>query len=429
MSALQQSCSPFVRYNAGRFFVDIENKLRVLADAAKYDCSCASSGSKRKRPEGGIGNASSGICHSFTPDGRCVSLLKILLTNYCIFDCSYCINRVSSDTQRARFTVDEVVNLTIDFYRRNYIEGLFLSSGIIQTSEYTMEQLVAVARKLRVEHGFGGYIHLKGIPGVSRELLLEAGKWADRLSVNIELPTQPDLDRLAPAKSHVSIERSMDQVQTASEELGLGSKSRFVPAGQTTQMIVGATPRSDAVILAKASDLYQRHALRRVYYSAFSPIPHAHSELPVKPPPMVRENRLYQADWLLRFYGFTAGELTPGPDSDLALGMDPKLAWALRHREFFPVDVNQAPKEALLRVPGFGVRNVTRLLKIRRFHRITVSDLAKLRIPLKRSEPFVSVEGNFARDLDSLHLPARFAGRAEQMSLFQAPSAARTGEF
>jgi putative DNA modification/repair radical SAM protein len=356
-------------------------------------------------------------------------LLKILLTNYCIYDCMYCVNRVSSDTPRARFTVDEVVDLTMDFYRRNYIEGLFLSSGIIQSPEYTMEQLVEVARKLRVERLFGGYIHLKGIPDVSRELLIEAGKWADRLSVNIELPNQRDLDRLAPAKSHLTIERSMDQVRTAAEEYGSGGQSRFMPAGQTTQLIVGATPGSDAQILTKASGLYSERGLRRVYYSAFSPIPHAHSELPVEAPPTVRENRLYQADWLMRYYGFAADELTTGPDANLSLTTDPKLAWALRHREFFPVDVNTAPREALLRVPGFGVRNVKRILNIRRFHRLTASDLAKLRVPVRRSEAFITVEGSSARKLDSLHLPARFEGRAEQLSLFHAPVEARTGEF
>ena len=410
--------------------MDVENKLRILADAAKYDSSCASSGSKRKRPEGGIGNASHGICHSYTPDGRCVSLLKILLTNFCVYDCMYCVNRVSSDTPRARFTVDEVVNLTLDFYRRNYIEGLFLSSGIIQSSEYTMEQMVAVARKLRVEHKYGGYIHLKGIPGVSRELLVEAGQWADRLSINIELPNQHDLDHLAPAKTHASIEHSMAQVQTAVKEHRENPKSTFAPAGQTTQMIVGATPRSDTEILAKASSLYAQRGLRRVYYSAFSPIPHAHSELPVEAPPMVRENRLYQADWLMRFYEFKADELTPAPDTNLAIEMDPKLAWALRHREFFPVDVNTATRHALLRVPGFGVRNVKRILSIRRFHKLTAADLTKLRIPIRRSEPFITVEGSSPRQLDSLHLPARFTSPPiEQLSLFQAPILARTGEL
>lgn len=406
--------------------MDVENKLRILADAAKYDTACASSGSVRNRPEGGIGNAApGGICHSFTPDGRCVSLLKILLTNYCIFDCLYCVNRVSSDTPRARFSVDEVVNLTMDFYRRNYIEGLFLSSGIVQSAEYTMEQLVAVARKLRVEQKFGGYIHLKGIPGVSRELLAEAGRWADRLSINIELPTDLDLQRLAPAKTHCAIERSMEEVRVAAKaERGL------MPAGQTTQMIVGATPRSDAEILAKASALYTARGLRRVYYSAFSPIPHAHSDLPAAAPPTVRENRLYQADWLMRYYGFGANELTAGPEADLPLGMDPKLAWALRHREFFPVDVNTAAREALLRVPGFGVRNVKRILSVRRFRRLTASDLVKLRVPIKRAEPFIAVDGALAsRQIDSVKLPVRFQGKAEQISLFHSRTEARTGEF
>jgi putative DNA modification/repair radical SAM protein len=341
----------------------------------------------------------------------------------------YCVNRVSSDTPRARFTVDEVVNLTIDFYRRNYIEGLFLSSGIIQNPEYTMEQLVAVARKLRVDFKFGGYIHLKGIPGVSRELLVDAGQYADRLSINIELPNQVDLDALAPAKRHDSIERSMDQVHAARLEHGSNRHASFLPSGQSTQMIIGATPRSDAQILTKASDLYTQRKLKRVYYSAFSPIPHAHSGLPVKAPPMVREHRLYQADWLMRFYGFAATEIPPTPDADLELGMDPKLAWALRHREFFPVDVNRAPKEALLRVPGFGVTNVKRILKIRRYHRLTVEDLVKLRIPVKRAEPFIDTAGGVVKAIDSLHLPARFQGRAEQLSLFAAPEEARTGEF
>jgi putative DNA modification/repair radical SAM protein len=409
--------------------MEVENKLRILADAAKYDSSCASSGASRKRPEGGLGNSSSGICHSYTPDGRCVSLLKILLTNYCVFDCMYCVNRVSSDTPRARFTVDEVVNLTLDFYRRNYIEGLFLSSGIIQSPEYTMEQLVAVARKLRVEHKFGGYIHLKGIPGVAKELLVDAGAYADRLSINIELPDQMDLDQLAPAKTHHSIERSMGQVLVARQEHGSNRHSSFLPSGQSTQMIIGATPRSDAQILTKASDLYGQQKLKRVYYSAFSPIPHAHSGLPVKAAPMVREHRLYQADWLMRFYGFEAGEITASADANLELGLDPKLAWALRHREFFPLDVNTAPKEALLRVPGFGVTNVKRILNIRRYHRLTDEDLVKLRIPIRRAEPFIKTAGAIPRVIDSLHLPARFEGKAEQMSLFHAPVEALTGEF
>ena len=318
----------------------LESKLRILADAAKYDTACASSGSERKRIAGGIGNAApGGICHSFTPDGRCVSLLKILLTNYCIYDCAYCVNRVSSDTPRARFTVEEVVRLTMDFYRRNYIEGLFLSSGIIQDADYTMEQLVGVARSLRTDHKFCGYIHLKAIAGASRDLLVEAGKWADRLSVNVELPAQADLNRLAPAKKLTVIERSMAQVNDASAELNEGRSTGtavYMPAGQTTQMIIGATPSSDRDLLSKATGLYQQHALKRVYYSAFSPIPFASSDLPVKPPPLVREHRLYQADWLLRFYGFRTDELVTGSDGNLSLGKDPKLAWACRTGTFFP---------------------------------------------------------------------------------------------
>lgn len=402
--------------------MDIGAKLHILADAAKYDTSCASSGSERKRESGGIGNAApGGICHSFTPDGRCVSLLKILLTNYCVYDCLYCVNRISSDTPRARFSVEEVVQLTLDFYKRNYIEGLFLSSGIIQSADYTMEQLVAVARILRTEHKFGGYIHLKAIPGASRELLAEAGQYADRLSVNIEMPAQSDLDQLAPAKRHVVIEKSMTQIEGSKQE---AETKAFLPAGQTTQMIVGATARTDSDILTKSAELYRTYKLKRVYFSAFSPIPNAHSELPVKPPPLVREHRLYQADWLIRFYGFDVKELATG--GNLELGMDPKLAWALQHRDFFPVDVNRAPQEVLLRVPGFGVRNVKRILQVRKFHRITVSDLAKLRIPVRRSAPFLDLDGSL---LDSVRLKKRVVNPSEQLNLFEAAATARTGEF
>lgn len=401
--------------------MEIAAKLRILADAAKYDTSCASSGSQRKRLEGGIGNAAhGGICHSFTPDGRCVSLLKILLTNYCVYDCLYCVNRISSDTPRARFTVDEVVKLTLDFYQRNYIEGLFLSSGIVQSADYTMEQIVSIARKLRTEHKFGGYIHLKAIAGASPELLQEAGKWADRVSVNIEMPTQADLDRLAPAKQHQEIERSMVQIETSKQA---ADSKAFLPAGQTTQMLVGATARTDSEILVKSGELYRRHKLRRVYYSAFSPIPNGHADLPAKSPPLVREHRLYQADWLIRFYGFDVAEIATG--GNLELGMDPKLAWALRHRGFFPVDVNRASREVLLRVPGFGVRNVKRIVQIRKFHRLTAADLAKLRIPVKRAAPFLTFD---TAPLDSLKLE-RSLQQPTQLGLFEAAATARTGEF
>ena len=375
--------------------MEILTKLRVLADAAKYDASCASSGARRAATPGGIGSTDgSGICHSYTPDGRCVSLLKILLTNFCIYDCRYCVNRVSSDVRRARFTPEEVVRLTLDFYRRNYIEGLFLSSGIIQSPDYTMEQLVAVARALRTTHRFGGYIHLKTIPGAAVEILDEAGRYADRLSVNVELPTAADLRRLAPEKTPDAIDSTMAQVHervvAAKAERRVSVRApRYAPAGQSTQMIVGATPTPDRAILATASVLYRTHGLRRVYYSAFSPIPHHDSALVSKAPPLVREHRLYEADWLMRFYGFKAEELTTTERPSLDLSMDPKQAWADRNPAFFPVDVNAGPREALQRVPGIGCRNVERILKIRRHHRLTLADLQLLRVVLSRARRFV----------------------------------------
>ena len=377
--------------------MDLSAKLAILADAAKYDASCASSGtSKRNSRDGkGLGSAGgAGICHSYTPDGRCVSLLKILLTNYCIYDCLYCINRVSSDVRRARFTPEEVVRLTLDFYRRNYIEGLFLSSGIIRNPDYTMEQVVKVARTLRVEHEFRGYIHLKTIPEAAPELIAEAGRWADRISINVELPTEADLHKLAPEKNIARIRGSMTVIQKKIEQAKAERKESvkapaFAPAGQSTQMIVGATPADDRTILAQASSLYQEHRLRRVYYSAFSPIPSASSKLPLIAPPLIREHRLYQADWLMRFYGFEVGEITSEAEHDLPLGIDPKLAWALRHPAIFPIDLNAAPRELLLRVPGLGVRNVDRILRIRRWHRLTLADLTRLRVPLKKTLPFI----------------------------------------
>ena len=378
--------------------MDLGTKLSILADAAKYDASCASSGTvKRNSRKGGIGSTTgTGICHSYTPDGRCVSLLKILLTNYCIYDCLYCINRVSSAVRRARFTPEEVVRLTLDFYRRNYIEGLFLSSGIIRDPDYTMEQVVRVARTLRVEHGFRGYIHLKTIPEASPELIEEAGKWADRISINVELPTQKDLSQLAPEKNIERIERSMSVIKSRVEQSKAERRENakapvFAPAGQSTQMIVGATPANDATILSRASNLYRRHKLRRVYYSAFSPIPQASTKLPLIGPPLVREHRLYQADWLMRFYGFNVSELTAANRPDLSLEIDPKLAWALRHRETFPVDLNRAPRELMLRVPGLGVRNVERILRVRRWHQLRLADLVRLRVALSKLMPFVIV--------------------------------------
>jgi putative DNA modification/repair radical SAM protein len=414
--------------------VELERKLAVLADAAKYDASCASSGSKGRRATGGgVGSTEGmGICHSYTPDGRCVSLLKLLLTNYCLYDCLYCVNRRSSDVPRARFTPEEVVRLTLDFYRRNYIEGLFLSSGIIRSPDYTMEQLVRVARTLRVGHDFQGYIHLKTIPHADPALVAEAGRWADRLSINVELPTAESLAALAPEKdlgvirgAMTTIRRGIDEHRGELVSLGRASKRPppFAPAGQSTQLIVGATDASDATILGTATALYQAHRLRRVYYSAFSPIPDSPSVLPSASPPLVREHRLYQADWLVRFYGFDAAELTTPQAPNLDLELDPKTAWALRHRELFPVDVNAAPRELLLRVPGMGARSVDRLLAARRWRRMRVADLAALRVALRRALPFVTTAdgAGASRVLDAPDLRARLLGRRTQLDLFGLP--------
>jgi putative DNA modification/repair radical SAM protein len=398
--------------------VTVAEKLRILADGAKYDASCASSGAVRKGTPHGIGNSdATGICHSYTPDGRCVSLLKILLTNYCIYDCQYCVNRVTSDVARARFAVQEVVDLTLEFYRRNYIEGLFLSSGIIQSPDYTTEQLVEVARRLRRDHAFGGYIHLKLIPGASHDLVKAAGLHADRVSANIELPTPHDLARLAPEKTHQSIEATMAVVTGAVEESGDdGGTTRgapaFAPAGQTTQMIVGATGSSDAAILATASHLYEAHALRRVYYTAFSPFPQAPEWLGPIADGRMREHRLYQADWLIRHYQFDAAELTTEFEPNLPANVTPKLAWALRHPEAFPVDVNAAPRERLLRIPGVGYRTVDRLLRIRRHHQVTIGDLLKLRVRMSEARHFV-----VTADSRPAPVPSQLFARAQQQVL------------
>jgi putative DNA modification/repair radical SAM protein len=417
--------------------VDLETKLSILADAAKYDASCASSGAAGRRARrGGIGTTDgTGICHSYTPDGRCVSLLKLLLTNYCVYDCSYCINRRSSGVRRARFTPDEVVRLTLEFYRRNYIEGLFLSSGIIQGPDYTMEQLVSVARRLRVEEDFGGYIHLKTIPNASSALIREAGRWADRLSINVELPRQQDLDALAPDKELIQITRAMGVVREGIAEAREGASRggarapAFAPAGQATQMIVGATDAADAELLGASDALYRHARLRRVYFSAYSPIPHAAAGLPPTAPPLLREHRLYQADWLMRFYGFAPAELAPPDRPNLDLELDPKLAWALTHREQFPVDLNRADKAQLLRVPGIGVRNVARILRMRRWHRLRTRDLARLRVALARALPFVVLADHTPGRLADAHdLRRRVAGR-EQLDLFRVADSARSGEL
>jgi putative DNA modification/repair radical SAM protein len=374
--------------------MELSRKLTILADAAKYDASCASSGASKRRstPKRGLGSTTgSGICHSYAPDGRCISLLKILLTNFCVYDCQYCVNRRSSDVRRARFTTREVVELTLDFYRRNYIEGLFLSSGIIRSADYTMEQLVDVARTLRVVHQFRGYIHLKTIPEADDRLIRDAGRYADRLSINVEIPTEQGLRALAPEKDVRTIKLAMARIRTyrdqAKAEPGAG---RFAPAGQSTQLIVGADGSTDATFLRAAETLYAAYGLRRVYYSAFSPIPHASAQLPTRAPALLREHRLYQADWLIQHYGFAADEiLAPTTAGDLDLEIDPKLAWALANRHAFPVDLNVAARETLLRVPGLGVRNVKRLLAMRRHRRIRYADLVKLRCDVHKAAPFI----------------------------------------
>ncbi len=395
-------------------------KLRILADAAKYDASCASSGAgRRKAAPGGLGSTTgAGICHAYTPDGRCVSLLKVLLTNWCLYDCAYCVNRRSSNTPRARFTVEEVVRITLEFYKRNYIEGLFLSSGVIRSPDHTMEELIRVARTLRRDHGFAGYIHLKAIPEASPWLVEQAGLWADRLSINLELPSEHSLARLAPEKRAPTIRAAMSQMRERIAE-AKAERRRFAPAGQSTQVIVGADDTSDSEVLAASARLYDRFALRRVYYSAFSPIPEPSPALPVKPPPLVREHRLYQADWLIRFYGFTVDEIAAGGEGGmLDLDADPKLAWALKHREQFPVDINRAPRELLLRVPGLGAKAIDKLIRARRHARLRLDDLARLTPSLKRALPFVVAADHRAVGLDRIDLRARLVRPPEQLSLF-----------
>ena len=411
--------------------LDLQSKLAILADAAKYDASCASSGSSRRDSRGGKGLGSTegmGICHAYAPDGRCISLLKILLTNSCIFDCAYCINRKSSNVRRARFTVAEVVRLTLEFYKRNYIEGLFLSSGIIRSSNYTMEQLVEVARTLREQHDFRGYIHLKTIPDADPELLRQAGLFADRVSINIELPTESGLQRLAPEKDGVRIESAMQDTRAAIDD-GVDAKSKYksaplyAPAGQSTQMIVGADAASDGDIIVRASTLYDRFRLRRVYYSAFSPIPDASAVLPLKRPPLMREHRLYQSDWLMRFYGFKPAEVAGAADASgmLPLDIDPKLAWALKFRESFPVDVNLAPKEQLLRVPGLGTKAVDRILSSRRWRRLRLDDVARLTLSIAKVRPFITtVDWRPTLLTDRADLQSLVAPKKQQLELFAA---------
>jgi putative DNA modification/repair radical SAM protein len=406
--------------------MELESKLAILADAAKYDASCASSGAPKRSAAPGKGMGSTtgmGICHSYTPDGRCVSLLKILLTNFCLYDCLYCINRRSSDIPRARFSAQEVVDLTLSFYRRNYIEGLFLSSGIIRNADYTMEQLVEVARTLREEHEFRGYIHLKTIPEASPELVEAAGRYADRLSVNIELPTREALTTLAPEKSDVSIKRAMGEIRLKLDETADGGAKapRFSPAGQSTQLIVGADESSDASIMQTADTLYRSYKLRRIYYSAFSPIQRTSALLPNRAPPLMREHRLYQADWLMRYYEFSVGELAQAmPGGKLDLSVDPKTTWALANRHQFPVDVNTADRHQLLRVPGLGVRVIDRIISSRRHRKLRYEDLKTLGATLKRAKHFICTTdyrpARSDRTSDGLH--RALVAAPEQQSLF-----------
>lgn len=417
-------------------FERIKEKLEILADAAKYDVSCSSSGGNRKNKNGGLGDShSTGICHSYTEDGRCVSLLKILLTNHCIYDCAYCVSRKSNDIKRAAFTVEEVVDLTINFYRRNYIEGLFLSSGIFKDADTTMERLVRIAKKLRTEHKFNGYIHLKSIPGASDEIMKEAGLYADRLSINIEIPTEKGLKLLAPDKSHSEMIKPMGFVKNElilyKEEKKIFRKvPKFAPAGQSTQMIVGATDETDLKIIKVADHFYQNFNLKRVYYSGYVPmledarLPSIHSQVP-----MLRENRLYQADWLMRFYGFQANEILEKSNPFLDLEVDPKLAWALRNRERFPVNINTATKEMILRIPGVGTKSTNKILMARRFQNLNLDHLKKMGVAVNRAKFFVEFDSHnlFTKYIDDQNfrkiilngMKSKFATPfSEQLTLF-----------
>jgi putative DNA modification/repair radical SAM protein len=390
----------------------ITRKLNILADAAKYDVSCASSGSKRKNENKGLGNASNGICHTYTEDGRCVSLLKILLTNHCIFDCAYCVSRKSNDIERAAFTVQEAVDLTINFYRRNYIEGLFLSSGIFKNADYTMERLVQVAKKLRTGHNFNGYIHLKSIPGASDELMREAGLYADRLSVNLEIPTEEGLKLLAPDKNRRDMIQPMsflkqEIVQRTEEKKLFKTAPMFAPAGQSTQMIIGATPETDAQVLQTAGSFYSKYHLKRVYYSGYVPVL-ADKRLPAlnTAVPMVRENRLYQADWLMRFYGFRVKEIVNEQQPLLDLDIDPKLSWALRNLHVFPLDINQANLQLILRVPGIGLQSAQKIMSARKFGRLNWEHLKNMGVAINRARYFITCNSRDfeRRDLTSMQI-------------------------
>ncbi|MFD2600631.1 putative DNA modification/repair radical SAM protein [Flavobacterium suzhouense] len=376
----------------------IREKLNILADAAKYDVSCSSSGGSRKNDNKGIGDSSSsGICHTYTEDGRCVSLLKILLTNHCIYDCAFCVSRKSNDVKRAAFTVDEVVELTMSFYRRNYIEGLFLSSGIFKNADFTMERLVRIVKKLRTEERFNGYIHLKTIPGASQELLTEAGLYADRMSINLEMPTESGLKLLAPDKSHEDVKKPLGFIQNTitqfkdEKQTGLiKSTPKFVPAGQSTQMVIGATPETDMEIMYSADEYYKNFSLKRVYYSGYIPISYD-ERMPMigSQPPLLRENRLYQTDWLMRFYGFNVKELLNSNNPHLDTDIDPKLSWALRNLDQFPIDINTADYRMILRVPGIGVQSANKIVQARKFGKLRSDQLQKIGIAYNRAKHFI----------------------------------------
>lgn len=416
----------------GGLSLELEEKIGILATAAKYDASCSSSGGTRSSVPGGLGNSyTPGICHSWSGDGRCISLLKILLTNYCIYNCAYCVNRSSNDIPRAGFSVTELVDLTLNFYRRNYIEGLFLSSGIVKNPDFTMELLVEVARRLRREHSFNGYIHLKAIPGASSGLLKEAGRWADRLSVNIELPTEQSLRLLAPDKTRHAILDSLSYignriVVNRDERQRFTKAPPFVPAGQSTQLIIGATPESDLQIIRLAEALYNRVNLKRVYYSAYVPVT-SHPLLPlVKTPPLIRENRLYQADWLLRFYGFKATELLDPGDPFLSGDLDPKTGWALRNMQLFPVEIGRAGYEMLIRIPGIGLKSAQKIIAARRTGRVGFDQLSKFGVVLKRARYFITCNGRSMERLEDpqavrgmlLGIPATTRPEPVQLTLF-----------
>ena len=414
----------------------IREKLQILADAAKYDVSCSSGGGKRKNDNKGLGNSSpSGICHTYTEDGRCVSLLKILLTNHCIYDCAFCVSRKSNDIKRAAFTVDEVVELTMNFYRRNYIEGLFLSSGIFKNADYTMERLLRIVKKLRLEQRFNGYIHLKTIPGASDELLQEAGQYADRMSINLEMPTEAGLKQLAPDKSHAEVRKPLGLIRNGIAALKAESRliksiPKFVPAGQSTQMVVGATAETDQEIMYTAAEYYKTFSLKRVYYSGYIPISND-ERMPVlgSAPPLLRENRLYQADWLMRFYGFTVEEIVNDAYPELDAQLDPKLAWALRNPALFPIDVNTADYRMILRIPGVGVGSAQKIVQARQFGKLHLYQLAKMGIAMNRAQHFLHCADSPFRLNEADPAGIRHAILSNSKSKFRDPAANQLSLF